>query len=124
MLVIRFQRIGKKHQPSYRIVVSEKREKLGAPPAEDLGSYDPKTKKVTLNKERAQYWLQKGATPSATVHNLLIKEGVISAAKIQFNFPVNKPQETVEVAATPAAEATVEAKPEEPAAPREEAPQS
>lgn len=120
---MRLQRIGKKHQPSYRLVVSEKREKLGAPPAEDLGSYNPKTKATTLNKERINYWLQKGAQASATVHNLLVKEGVVSTPKVQFRFPV-KPKEAIEVAAAPAAEAGVESKEaSEPAAPAEETPQ-
>lgn len=113
MLVIRFQRIGKKHEPHYRMVVSEKREKLGAPPTEDLGSYNPKTKAVTLNKERAQYWLQKGAQPSATVHNLLVKEGLMSAPKIQFRFPVKAKEEAVEPAVTESKPAEAEAAPVE-----------
>jgi ribosomal protein S16 len=120
MLVLRLQRIGKKHEPHYRLVVSEKREKLGAPPAEDLGSYNPKTKTSTINKDRVSYWLKQGAQASATVHNLLIKEGVVSAPKVQFRFPV-KPKEAVEVAAAPAGEAKPET---EAAAPAEEAPKS
>ena len=83
MLVIRFQRIGKKHQPSYRIAVAERRSKLGAPPVEDLGSYDPFAKKAALKGERIRHWLKMGAKPSPTVHNLLVKEGVAIGPKMK-----------------------------------------
>lgn len=82
MLAIKLQRIGKKHQPSYRVVVAEKRSNLPGPPVEDLGSYSAFTKQATLKKERVQYWLGVGARPTATVHNLLVKEGVLNASKI------------------------------------------
>ena len=39
MLAIKLQKIGKKHQPSFRLVIAEKRSKLGGPPVEDLGFY-------------------------------------------------------------------------------------
>ncbi len=48
MLAIKLQRGGKKHQPSYRLVVAEKRSKMAAPPVEDLGTYNPFTKKAVL----------------------------------------------------------------------------
>lgn len=82
MLAIKLQRIGKKHQPSYRLVVQEKREKLGGRYAEDLGWYNPMLKKHEFNKERIAYWLKVGAQPTDTVHNLLVKGGVISGPKI------------------------------------------
>lgn len=78
MLVIRLQRIGKKHQPSYRIAVAERRSKVGGPPTEHLGSYDPFTKKAFINKDRAAHWLKVGAHPSDTVWNLFAREGVVA----------------------------------------------
>lgn len=81
MLVIRLQRIGRRHQPGYRLVVAEKRSKLGGPPTEDLGSYNSFSKALGLNKERILYWLKIGARVTPTVHNLLVKGGVISAPK-------------------------------------------
>lgn len=113
MLVIRLQRIGKKHEPHYRLVVAEKRSKLIAPPVEDLGSYNPSTKKTTLNKERIAYWIAKGAKPSVTAHNLLVKEGAVEAPKIKLVFKV-EPKEAVAVEAAAPAEAS-EAPAEEPA---------
>ncbi len=77
MLIIRLQRIGKKHQPSYRITVCERRSKVGAPPTEQLGSYDPFTKKASINKERVAHWLKVGAKPSDTVWNLFVREKAV-----------------------------------------------
>jgi len=82
MLVIRLQRIGKKHQPSYRIVVVERRSNMAGPPVEDLGSYNVKEKKAHVNAERVRYWLGVGARPSDTMHNLFVREGVIEGKKI------------------------------------------
>ncbi len=81
MLAIKLQRIGKKHQPSYRLVAAEKRSKLGAPPVEDLGSYNPFTKAAQFKKERISYWIGKGAQPTVTVHNLLVREKVLEGKK-------------------------------------------
>lgn len=81
MLVIRLQRVGKKHQPSYRLVVAERRSKMIAPPTEDLGAYNPSGKKASFNKERILYWLGVGAKASVTTHNILVKEGIISEKK-------------------------------------------
>lgn len=74
MLVIRQQRFGKKKAPAYRIAVMEKSDKRDGEPVEVLGNYNPKTKELILNKERAQYWISKGAQPSDTVAYLLTKE--------------------------------------------------
>jgi ribosomal protein S16 len=49
---------------------------------EDLGSYSPFTKKATINKERVNHWLKVGAKASATVHNLLVREGVVTGKKV------------------------------------------
>lgn len=96
MLAIKLQRIGKKHQPSYRLIVQEKREKLGGRSAEDLGWYNPILDKHEIKKERVEHWLKVGAKPTDTVHNLLITAGVISGAKI----PVHKkPKKVKEEAA-------------------------
>lgn len=82
MLSIRFQRVGKKHQPNYRIVVVERRSKLGGPPVEYLGHYDPFTKKGNVASDRVAHWLRVGAHPSITVHNVLVRLGAISGPKL------------------------------------------
>ena len=82
MLAIKLQRIGKKHQPSYRVVVAETRSKLKGPPNEDLGSYNSFTKALAVNRERVNYWLGVGARPTVTIHNLLVREGIIGVRKL------------------------------------------
>ena len=83
MLRIRLFRIGKKHQPSYKIVVVDgKRASRGGRFVEELGFINPKTKKQKIDAEKAKYWISKGAQPSDTVHNLLVKEKIIEDKKI------------------------------------------
>jgi len=82
MLTIRFQRIGRKNDPAFRVVVTEKRSKPKSGELEILGSYHPKTKQTILKNERILYWISKGAKLSATAHNLLIAKSVIKGKKI------------------------------------------
>lgn len=83
MLKIIFSRRGKKNKPTYRIIVLDKRKDPFGDFLEDLGSYNPHTKKATLKVERIKYWLSVGAKPSETVFNLLVKNKVIDAPKIK-----------------------------------------
>lgn len=82
MLAIKLQRIGKKHQPSYRLVVAERRSKMAAPPVEDLGSYNPFTKSAAFNKDRIAHWMKMGAQPTVSAHNLLAEKGIVEASKM------------------------------------------
>ena len=76
--VIRLKRMGTLKKPFHRIVVMDKRKARDSRPIEILGFYDPKTDPATVkvNKERAEYWLKVGATPSAVVRTLLKKQGI------------------------------------------------
>lgn len=109
MLAIKLQRIGKKHQPSYRVVVAEKRSKMAAPPVEDLGAYDPRTKATTVKKERVLHWVKMGAQPTVTAHNLLVKQGVLTGAKIAVKMPKAVAKTSVEAKAAEPAETEVAA---------------
>lgn len=82
MLIIRFQRIGRKNDPSFRLVVTENRSKPKSGGVELLGSYNPKTKQFALKNERISYWISKGAKASPTVHNLLVSKGVVVGEKV------------------------------------------
>jgi small subunit ribosomal protein S16 len=93
MLSIKFKRIGKKHQPTYRIIVSERRSKLTGKYLEDLGWYNPHLKTFSLKEDRVKHWLSVGAKPSSTIHNLLVNKKVISAAKIPVHKKSKKEQE-------------------------------
>ncbi len=93
MLVIRLTRIGKKNQPSYRVVLTEKTNPVRGKFIEILGSYNPRLKTKALKAERIQYWISKGAQPSATVHNLLVNEKIITGPKVKAWRPKKKTQE-------------------------------
>ena len=87
MLVIRLFRVGKKNQPSFKIVVTDKRRSTRAGRfVEEVGFYNPQTKEKVLKSERLKYWLSVGAKPSATIQNLLISEKITEGKKI----PVHK----------------------------------
>jgi len=93
MLVIRFLRKGKKNQPFFRIVVTDKKNPpRGGRFLEIVGFFNPLTKEKKINKERVKYWLSVGAKPSTSLHNLLIKEGIIKGKKIAPH-PIEKAKE-------------------------------
>ena len=78
---IRLRRVGRKKLPLYRIVVADKESPRDGRFIEVIGSYDPKAKgpQVTVNADKARYWLANGATPSETVGALLRKAGIAEA---------------------------------------------
>jgi len=83
MLMMRLQRVGRKNDPSYRIVVTDKRTGPKSDKHIDrLGSYNPKMNHVQLDAAKAKDWLAKGVQPSDTVHNILVNQKVINAKKI------------------------------------------
>ncbi|MDE1970155.1 MAG: 30S ribosomal protein S16 [Patescibacteria group bacterium] len=82
MLRIRLNRVGKKHQATYRVVVLPQRSKpRGGKVNEDLGWWNPHTGTHALSEDRAQYWLHQGAKPSDTVYNLFVHAGIVRGAK-------------------------------------------
>lgn len=84
MLVIRFFRVGKKNQPSFKMVVADKKNPpRGGRFIEEVGFFNPLTKEKIIRKERISYWLSVGAQPSASVHNLLVKENLLKGKKIK-----------------------------------------
>ena len=72
---IRLKRIGAKNSPVYRVVVADSRSPRDGKFIEEIGTYQPlkKDTNFTLNLERAQYWISKGAQPSDTVASFLRK---------------------------------------------------
>jgi small subunit ribosomal protein S16 len=140
MLAIRMQRTGRKGHAMFRVVVQDaRRTPTSGKVVARLGSYDPHAKTVTLDKEKASYYLEHGAQPSERVVVLLKKEGVKLPDWVQE--PTKKegavrnadkrrstrpPEESVEEAAAeeavaPEAEPAAEAAPSEEKAEAEEA---
>ena len=77
MLSIRLRRTGTTKKPHYRVVVANSRDWRDGRFVEVLGHYDPRREPPTvkIDKERADYWISKGAKPSETVRSLLKKSG-------------------------------------------------
>jgi small subunit ribosomal protein S16 len=72
---IRLRREGTKNLPYYKVVVADKRSPRDGKFIEIIGTYDPKKPEhnSTLNIERVDYWISKGAQPSDTVRSLIKK---------------------------------------------------
>jgi small subunit ribosomal protein S16 len=83
MLKIRLQRIGKKGQAHFRLIVTEHTQKPKGRFLEDLGNYDPHKNTLNAKKERVEYWMSKGAQLSATANNLLVGREIIKGEKVQ-----------------------------------------
>ena len=84
MLSIRLKRVGRKNDPSFRIIVQDHRRspKKTRGVAELVGNYDARKGTPSINSERVKYWISQGAQPSATVHNLLVSAKIITGKKV------------------------------------------
>jgi len=103
MLMMRLQRVGRKNDPAYRIVVTDKRTGVKSDKHVDrIGSYNPKLSTIILDKDKAAQWLAQGVQPSVTMHNILVSQGVIDAKKIN---PLPKKSPIVDEEAIKKAEA-------------------
>ena len=94
MLKIRFQRIGRKNDPSFRAVLTDSKNSTKSGKfLEILGTYNPRGKdgkKRVLNADRIKYWLGQGAKPSETMHNFLVHDKIIEGKKVNV-LPKKKP---------------------------------
>lgn len=106
MLAIKFKPVGKKNQLTYRVVTTEKRSKLRGAFVEDIGWFNPRDKSYHVNKERVLYWISAGAQPTETVHNLLVRSGVMHGAKIAVHKKSKRTQESDEPKTTTTVEST------------------
>jgi len=93
MLKIRLQRVGRVHEPSFRLVLTDSKNSTKSGRFKEiLGYYDPRKSIDSLNAERIQYWLSKGASPTDTVNNLLVTHKVITASKVNVSAKSKKTQ--------------------------------
>lgn len=82
MLKIRLQRVGRKHEPSFRLVLTDSKNSTKSGKFKELlGSYDPRFDRDSIKEERVKYWLANGAQTSDTAHNLLVKHNLIDEKK-------------------------------------------
>jgi small subunit ribosomal protein S16 len=82
MLKMRLQRIGRKNDPSYRVVVTDARNaaKRGRH-VDQIGSYNAKMNAIEIDGEKAKHWIKNGVQVSDTVHNLLVSKKIIEGKK-------------------------------------------
>ena len=81
---IRLKRMGKKKQPTYRVVVADARSPRDGRFIESIGRYDPRPSPsvVEIDNERATYWLGNGAQPTERVQKLLEITGAVRRPKV------------------------------------------
>lgn len=115
MIRIRLARVGKKKQPTYRLVVATKEAPRDGRFIEILGHYNPlkNPAEFEFNADRTREWIAKGAQPSEAAAKLLAREGIGEAPKRPTK-PTREERKAAEAEAAPPTEA--------PAAPASEAP--
>lgn len=120
MVKIRLMRVGKKKQPSFRVVVADSRSPRDGRIIEAIGHYHPRQDPSVINidNERALHWLQRGAQPSDSVRQLLRISGAwteftgepaiaqLGPSTAEATAPAAAPK-TTRKKATPAASVTV-----------------
>ena len=106
MLKIRLQRVGRKHEPVFRVVLTDsKNSTISGRYLEVLGSFDARhDDKQIIKEDRIKHWISKGAQPTPTMHNFLISKKVISGKKVNV-LPKKSPikKEEVKTAEAPKA---------------------
>ena len=110
---IRLARVGKKKQPTYRVVVADARAPRDGKYVEILGHYNPRSEPSVfeIDEEKARTWLSKGAQPTERIHKLLATKGLMEAPVFAPPKPKAAPQATAPAAAAPSAAATAVAEP-------------
>lgn len=112
MVRIRLRRMGLRNRPTYRIVVIDSRKARDGKYIEAIGNYNPRSKDLWINLERADHWMGVGAKPTDTVISLIKrrrKEGPSPAAVTE---PAATPEAAEPVAAEPVTEPAPEPTPE------------
>lgn len=125
--MIRLQRVGRRNDPVFRIVVTDKRNAPKSGKFLDIvGSYNPRESKPEINVDKVKDWIAKGARASGTVHNLLIDAKIISGKKINVLPKIKAKEEASEEKAEEVTEEKAEVeekKPEEEPKKEEETPE-
>lgn len=121
--MIRLQRTGRKHEPTYRVVLTDsKNGPKSGKYLKNLGWYDTRLKNSAdqLDTEQIKHWVSHGAKLSLTLHNFLVGKKVIEGKKLNAlprKSPIKKAEAAADGAAAPAAK-PAEAAPAAPAAPQ------
>lgn len=102
MLKIRLQRVGKRGQAYFRVVIGEHTKKTKGEVLELLGSYNPHEKKFAVELNRVEYWMSKGSQISPTVNNLMVNYKIWDRPKMVSWKPKVKEKTAAPVPSIPA----------------------
>ncbi len=110
MVKIRLKRMGATKRPIYRIVVADSRSPRDGRFIETIGFYDPLPHPavVRIDEEKVRTWMRKGARPSDSARELLVRQGILAPTARPVRPPKEKPAEEAPTAAAPAAAALAE----------------
>lgn len=82
MLMIRLQRIGRKNDPAFRVVLTDSKNSTKSGKFKEiLGSYNVKTGEILFKIDRISHWMKNGAQVSDTIHNFLVHKKLIEGKK-------------------------------------------
>lgn len=82
MLKIRLQRIGRKNDPAFRVVLTDSKNSAKSGKFKEiLGSYNLKKNEVVFKSDRISYWMKNGAQVSDTVFNFLVSQKLVEGKK-------------------------------------------
>ena len=81
MLTIRLKRVGKKKKPTYRFIINEKSKDPWGDFLDTLGTYNPHTKEIVVDIEKAKKYIANGAQMSVSVNNLFVSQGIVEGKK-------------------------------------------
>lgn len=82
MLKIRLQRVGRKNDSAFRVVLTDSKNSAKSGRFKEIiGSYNLKSGEVVFKKDRIEYWMKNGAQVSDTIHNFLVREKIIEGKK-------------------------------------------
>ena len=92
MLKIRLQRVGRIHEPSFRLVLTDSKNSTKSGKClENLGNFDARRgEKSEFKADRIKHWMSVGAQVTPTVHNLLVEKKIIEGKKINV-LPLKRP---------------------------------
>ena len=101
MVKIRLKRMGTTKRPVYRLVVADSRSPRDGRFIESIGFYDPLPNPavVSIDADRVQLWLRRGARPSDSARQLLVKEGILAARPFKITPRVETPEPAAAAAA-------------------------
>lgn len=116
MLKVRLQRVGRKNDPSFRVVLTDSKNSTKSGRfLEVLGSYNARFGKPEIKADRVKHWMSVGAKLTPTVHNLFLNEKLIEGKKINVlprKSPPQKEETAQEGGAAPTGEQSTTPAPE------------